>query len=305
MAFSPQGNLLATDSLQGTNWIINIWRIGTTDRPFQITNSARPAVLKFSPDGTRLASLNRGGNVALWAVKDWTRLADIRVPKDFSDEGALDFSPDGQRLAIGDDGGRLRIVDVKTGRTNLTIAAHQELISAVSWSPQARILASGSAYLDGRIRLWDSTRATDRRTPGHTGWICQLIFSADSRLSTAASADQTIRLWDVDTKQCLATLRGSTDEVYSLALSPDTKTMASGCKDGVVAFWSALPPKEELLTRRSLPISGWYSFAPDGRSFVGRSTAPSGARVARLQGARVTGGTWNQCQLRDAFADGV
>jgi len=184
VAFSPQGNLLATDSLQGTNWIINIWRIGTTDRPFQITNSARPAVLKFSPDGTRLASLNRGGNVALWAVKDWTRLADIRVPKDFSDEGALDFSPDGQRLAIGDDGGRLRIVDVKTGRTNLTIAAHQELISAVSWSPQARILAAAAPTsmvgFDSGIR----TRATDRRTPGHTGWICQLIFSADSRLST-------------------------------------------------------------------------------------------------------------------------
>jgi WD40 repeat protein len=181
----------------------------------------------------------------------------------------MEFSPDGQRLAVGDDDGAIRIFDLTTGETNRTIKAHQQLISALAWSPTASILASGSAYAGGPVRLWDlNTGEPVGELEGHTGWICQLIFSADGHLLYSASADQTIRIWDVETKELLVTLRGSTDEVYSLALSPDGKTLASGSKDGVVAFWSASPAERRHLVRHCLDISGWYSFAPDGRSFA-------------------------------------
>jgi WD40 repeat protein/serine/threonine protein kinase len=285
VAFSPQGNLLATDSRQGTHWIINIWRVGTTDRPFQITNSARPVVLKFSPDGARLASLNRGGHIAMWTVEGWSPLPDLEAPKDWNDEGGMEFSPDGQRLAVGDDGGAIRIFDLTTGETHRTIKAHPQLISALAWSPQAPILASGSAYAGGPILLWDpNTGEPAGELEGHTGWICQLLFSVDGRLLYSASADQTIRIWDVETQKLLATLRGSTDEVYSLALSPDGKTLASGSKDGVVAFWSALPGERRQPVRQSLAITGWYSFAPDGRSFV--APVNGSLRVYELPGLR-------------------
>jgi hypothetical protein len=42
----------------------------------------RWAVLKFSPDGTRLASLNRGGNIAIWAVEGWRRLSGYQGTKE-------------------------------------------------------------------------------------------------------------------------------------------------------------------------------------------------------------------------------
>jgi eukaryotic-like serine/threonine-protein kinase len=274
VAFSAKGDLLATDTVRGTNWIINIWQVGSANLVRQITNwagahSVGPVALKFSPDGTQLMSLNRGGNVARWDVKDWKRLPDLQTPKRAVDEGAMEFSPDGQRLAVGDDDGAIRIFHPTTGETNRTIKAHQQLISALAWSPTASILASGSAYAGGPVRLWDlNTGEPVGELQGHTGWICQLIFSTDGHLLYSASADQTIRIWEVETKELLVTLRGSTDEVYSLALSPDGKTLASGSKDGVVAFWSASPAGRRHLVRHCVDISGWYSFAPDGRSFA-------------------------------------
>jgi WD40 repeat protein len=93
-----------------------------------------------------------------------------------------------------------------------------------------------------------------------------LIFSANGLRLYSASGDQTIRIWDVERRLPLAILRGSTHEVYGLALSPDGNTLASACKDGVVAFWSALPRPEEQQPRRiALGRFGWPAFAPDGR----------------------------------------
>ena len=58
---------------------------------------------------------------------------------------------------------------------------------------------------------------------------------------------------------------GSSDEIYGLALSPDG-TLASACKDGVVAFWNAVPrPEEEWPKLIELDRSCWPAFAPDSR----------------------------------------
>ena len=101
---------------------------------------------------------------------------------------------------------------------------------------------------------------------GHTGWICKLTFSTDGLWLYSASGDQTIRIWDVRQRRCLAILRGSSHEVYGLALSPDGTTLASACKDGVVAFWNALPrPEKELPKLMASDRFGQPAFAPDSR----------------------------------------
>lgn len=84
----------------------------------------------------------------------------------------------------------------------------------------------------------------------------------------SASADQSIRIWDVSEKRCLATLCGSTDEVYGLALSPDGTILASASKDGVVALWCAQPkPKESQPA--FLSTEGFRSaIAPDSRTIA-------------------------------------
>src|SRR6185503_16506599 len=51
--------------------------------------------------------------------------------------------------------------------------------------------------------------------------------------------DGTIRLWETESAQRLAILRGHTEAVWGMALSRDGQTVASGGADPMVRLWDA------------------------------------------------------------------
>jgi WD40 repeat protein len=61
----------------------------------------------------------------------------------------------------------------------------------------------------------------------------------------ACSADKTIRVIDPAKGSVLRTLEGHKDWVYTLVLSPDGKTLASGSWDGEVRLWNLADGKPE------------------------------------------------------------
>jgi WD40 repeat protein/predicted Ser/Thr protein kinase len=265
VAFSPQGNLLATDA--GNQ--IQLWRPGTWDpvRPLSVVGGVQ--VLKFAPDGKRLACLSYPGKVTVWEVDQWTvvrTIPDVRLLGTHG--GALDFAPDGRTLVLGGADPRLWTVDLAGGDTKFDIPeAHPEPIMSVAWLPDGSVVAGGSGYNGGPIQLRDAASGKLLgELKGHTSWICELVFSTDGRWLYSAGADQTIRIWDVEHRRPLSTLQGSTDEVYGLAVSPDGATLASASKDGVIAFWNARPrPQKEPFRLVAAGPSVRPAFAPDGR----------------------------------------
>jgi len=267
VAFSPRGDWLATDA--GNQ--IRLWRTDTWECVHQLAAGGQHAlVFKFSPDGRWLACISRRSKeVIVWevgsAIEEARRIISVG-PVTWEDlRAALAFSPDSKALVIGDYSRRLQVVDLASGNKKFDIPeAHPEGITAVAWSPDGSIIASGSGWSGGPILLWDAaTGSTLGRLEGHTSYISELAFSAKGLLYSAGG-DQTIRIWDVAQRRPLATLRGSTDEVPGLALSPDGTTLASACKDGVVAFWDARPRPEE--EQKKLIELGQFvvpDFAPD------------------------------------------
>ncbi|HEY5911990.1 MAG TPA: protein kinase [Verrucomicrobiae bacterium] len=264
VTFSPRGDLLAADNHRG----LTVWRANTLELLHQLPLHGLVKALKFSPDGGQLAALSHAGKVTVWNI-DQVRVAyELVVSGGLREEdGDLDFSPDGKRLAVGHGDGRLRVIDLDTGSSDLSIEAHNgQMITAVAWAPTARILATGSGYSANPIRIWDTESGRlIGALEGHTSWISRLVFSADGQFLYSASGDQTIRIWDVQNVRCLRILTGSGDEMYGLALSPDGTTLASGAKDGAVAFWSALPQSKQEQPRRLRMQGTQAAFSPSGR----------------------------------------
>src|SRR5262249_31935669 len=68
-----------------------------------------------------------------------------------------------------------------------------------------------------------------------------VAYSPDGHRITSASEDETVKVWDAVTGQELLTLRGHTDQVYTVAFSPDGRRIASAGQDKTVKVWNGTP----------------------------------------------------------------
>ena len=71
----------------------------------------------------------------------------------------------------------------------------------------------------------------------HATLVSSVSFSPDGKSLASGSWDGTVKLWDVETQQNIATFDEHTREVLSVSFSPDRRSLASGSWDGTVKLW--------------------------------------------------------------------
>ena len=72
---------------------------------------------------------------------------------------------------------------------------------------------------------------------GHTNIILCIAITPDSKTIVSGSRDKTIKIWNINTGECLNTLKGHSHYVQSIAISPDGKTLTSGSYDKKIKIW--------------------------------------------------------------------
>ena len=276
-AFSPSEPLLAyastdvSSSRAGANGNtrLHLWNTETRQTMADIPLEDTCIGVAFSQDGHTLVTLTVR-HLTLWGMPNGAKLADYEVKERSALPGTpFALSSDGKLAAYGLDGGRVGVMDLRDGHMAWTAVATGGIVSALAFSPDGNSLATGGAFNDPQIRLWDVATGSELgRLSGHDSWVSSLVFWPDGSRLASTSADQTIRVWDVASRKELDMLRGHRNEVWRLALLPDGRTLVSGGKDGAVNLWDLSAPHNhrERITWDK-PVNAW-AFAPDGRSIL-------------------------------------
>ena len=145
--------------------------------------------------------------------------------------------------------------------------AHADAIASLAFSPDGKLLASGSG--DKTIKLWDMAHHRNLATlRGHTNRVVQVAFSPDGKTVASGSCDESIRLWDVASRKNIATLNGHTAVVTSVAFSPDGKTLASGSRDKTIKLWDIAARKNITTLNGHRSDVNFVAFSPDGKTLA-------------------------------------
>lgn len=131
----------------------------------------------------------------------------------------LMLNKDGSVLITADDYGRLRWWNTATGAETANVNAQESRINSMIITPDFKqVITCGgeSAFADSTIKFTDIiTKKLTRTLNGHTNSPTALSITEDGKFLLSGSYDRTVKLWNLETGQPLATMVffGGTDWV--------------------------------------------------------------------------------------------
>ena len=251
---SPRALVKESDHEGIRFWMLNTetgereWELGSFEDTPDLKDET---VSDFSRDGSHVWMLSRRAGMAaerrggvrlqVWHIGEERSVNTfpVAVGNRRVDWGTI--SADGRWFAVvGRGTGLVYVYDISTGIElwSQRISPSGPGPSALAFSPDSRFLVCSHSNHSGEIQLRAvETGELKGRLEGHNSYITGFQFLDEGRTLVSASADQTVRLWDLKSRAEIRMLRGHREEVHAIVRLHDDQTLLSGCFDGTMIRW--------------------------------------------------------------------
>ena len=152
----------------------------------------------------------------------------------------LAFSPRGTYLASAGDDNIIRVWNVHDGSLQLELRGNVFMPVSLSFSIDERTLMS--TQMNGEVHEWHipdgefNERIFERKNKALVNTA--VAFTSDKSIAITSDLDHTIKFLDPKSAQMWRMLRGHSEKVNVIALSPNEQYIASGSTDGVIYLWN-------------------------------------------------------------------
>ncbi|MDJ0838709.1 MAG: protein kinase [Acidobacteriota bacterium] len=177
------------------------------------------------------------------------------------------FSPNGDQVASTAADDNFKIWDIRSGHAVGIVFGSDPTAFAFSTDGREFAFSRGG---ENRIDLVEGSRLK-LIFRGHEDVVEDVIFLNDGRL-ISASHDHTLRLWNRARPNEPWILRGHTDAVLGLDVSPDNRLLASASRDHTVRLWSIATNGLLRVLRGHHGAVVDVAFSPDGSRLASAST---------------------------------
>jgi RNA polymerase sigma factor (sigma-70 family) len=222
----------------------------------------------FSADGNTLVSGGDNKMFRLWDVNTGKELRQYENPHP-SFASSVMLGPNGKTLISWGFKNAIHFVDLTTGKETRRFAGHDRAVSAVAFSPDGKLVASGEG---GEVHLWDrAAQKRIHRVAGLREYVTAVAFAPDGKTLLSGSANGMTYVGDVRSGRVIKSL-GTPGSI--MAFSADGKTAVTcGRSASGLLLWDVTTGKP--LRQLTEPNELWHPFSvvfsPDDKVLAAES----------------------------------
>ena len=305
LTFSQDSKMLANCDANGE---VRLWNTVTGEPPLILQGTEKvapgyrnPTHLVFIEDSTQLAiaTISRtGAIIRVWefnAETDQPLLKHIEIDAttEWWRSSVLKLSSDGRFLATATEDipnkiFQVHVWDATTGQHLHTLPEFTSSVASLTFSPDNKTLVTSDRK---EILLWnldtDDQSLTIRNRRGISASV--LAFSLNDGLLASWGRRDGVRFWDVGTgarpypNLLTQGPNEHKDYVYTMAFSPDAKTLLTGSADGTLRAWDIATGTQRFSCTSHIRSTGGIAFSETGETLTSVSQPVNPQGKAQLR----------------------